>query len=141
MRCLFDEFFVFNTHFDNSGKIARIESAKLLISKVKEISKGNLSFITGDFNDLENSDSYKILTNKTDGFVNSCEISKSPHSGPNYSYGGFPFRKKKNYTIDFIFVNDPAKLNVFQHATLDDNWDGLYPSDHLPVIIETKLKN
>ncbi len=45
------ELYVFNTHFDHIGKIARKESARLLISKIGEIA-GDVPgvFVTGDFN-------------------------------------------------------------------------------------------
>ena len=43
-------FFAFNTHFDHIGKIARRESAKLLLQKIKEIAGNTPAVITGDFN-------------------------------------------------------------------------------------------
>ncbi len=43
-------FFVFNTHFDHIGKVARRESAKLLLKKINEIAGNSSVIITGDFN-------------------------------------------------------------------------------------------
>ena len=43
-------FFVFNTHFDHMGKIARRESARLLINKVSDMSGKLPTIVMGDFN-------------------------------------------------------------------------------------------
>ncbi|MFP9098332.1 endonuclease/exonuclease/phosphatase family protein [Flavobacterium sp. RHBU_24] len=51
---------VFNTHFDHLGNVARIESAKLILKKINEINKDKLPFIlTGDFNLEETSEPIK----------------------------------------------------------------------------------
>lgn len=43
--------YFFNTHLDNDGKVAREESIKLLVSRMKTItSKRRVSFLTADFN-------------------------------------------------------------------------------------------
>ena len=64
-------FYVFNTHFDHQGVIARRESATLLLTKVKEIAGDKNAIITGDFNtshmpiDLKNAKANE----KTSGFM------------------------------------------------------------------------
>ena len=40
----------FNTHFDHVGKVARRESAKLLLAKMHELAEGLPVILTGDFN-------------------------------------------------------------------------------------------
>jgi endonuclease/exonuclease/phosphatase family metal-dependent hydrolase len=40
--------------------------------------------------------------------------------------------------IDYIFVT--PGIQVFEHAVLSDNWDGLWASDHLPVLAEIALR-
>lgn len=46
-----EKFMVFNTHFDHLGNLARTESAKLILRKIKELNTANLPVIlTGDFN-------------------------------------------------------------------------------------------
>nr|WP_262915707.1 endonuclease/exonuclease/phosphatase family protein [Niabella ginsengisoli] len=44
------KFYFFNVHFDHEGKIARLESSKLILQKIKEIAKGVPAILTGDFN-------------------------------------------------------------------------------------------
>ena len=44
------ELVFFNTHLDNDGKIARKESARLIVQKIKEIAPHIPAILTGDFN-------------------------------------------------------------------------------------------
>ncbi len=43
-------FFVFNTHFDHVGKVARQESIKVIIQKIKALAGENPVVLMGDFN-------------------------------------------------------------------------------------------
>jgi endonuclease/exonuclease/phosphatase family metal-dependent hydrolase len=131
------EFYFFNTHFDHIGDTARVESAKLIIKKIKEIPANFPVILSGDFNITSDSEPYKILTGEKlpDGnpvLYDAQFISSTPHSGGMNSFNGFgkieePYRK-----IDFIFVND--KVSVFTHGIITDKINGLYPSDHFPVL-------
>lgn len=129
-----ETFFVFNTHFDHVGEEARAESASLILDKIDELAGDSPVVVTGDFNTTENDPPYKILTGETgnhekpleDGFYES----EYGHHGPTSTWNGFeeilPDRR-----IDFIFTNDG--FDVIQHATIADQKDGRFPSDHLPV--------
>ena len=45
------EIWVFNTHFDHIGAIARLESSRLIVKKIKELTKeDDYVILTGDFN-------------------------------------------------------------------------------------------
>lgn len=130
-------FFHFNTHFDHIAEKARRESARLLLSRIQEIAKKTPFVVTGDFNAVESSEPYKILTARggsssitlKDAFYTSV----NEHFGPTSTYNGFgalqPGRR-----IDYVFVGDGIK--VFEHGALADQWDGKWASDHLPVIAE-----
>jgi endonuclease/exonuclease/phosphatase family metal-dependent hydrolase len=54
-------YYFFNTHFDHKGSVAREESARLIINSIREISKGQPSILTGDFNVDQTSNCYKVL--------------------------------------------------------------------------------
>ena len=58
-------FFHFNTHFDHLGEQARLESARLLVTRVKEIAGTAPVIVTGDFNCRESSEPYLVLTDST----------------------------------------------------------------------------
>src|SRR5688572_4273706 len=50
-----------NTHFDHKGKVARLESAKLIGRQLARIAGGAPVILTGDFNCQEDSDAYRAL--------------------------------------------------------------------------------
>jgi len=131
-------FYMFNTHLDNEGTIARAESAKL-IKKRMQILCGNYPVIlTGDFNSEPNSDPYKIISSQDSSFsirlVDTRTISKNTPHGPKGTFTGFDINAKPAAPIDFIFVK--KGMSVLFHGTLSDSFDGYLPSDHYPVISE-----
>ena len=58
------EFLFFNLHMDHIGKNARVESALLVLKKMKEIGDGLPVILTGDFNVDQTHKSYDVLVNK-----------------------------------------------------------------------------
>jgi endonuclease/exonuclease/phosphatase family metal-dependent hydrolase len=135
-----DEVVVLNTHFDHIGELARVESAKQILDTVPKIAEGLPIVVMGDLNTTENGEPYTVLAESTlsdgrkllDGFYHSVH----GHHGPSSTWTGFtnivPDRR-----IDYIFVSDDITVN--QHAALADQSDGLFPSDHLPVLAEIEL--
>lgn len=127
--------FIFNTHFDHVGEVARLESAKLIHSKIEGIAKGNPAILMGDFNVEPGTEVYQMLDSSS--FRDAMTISKTPHFGPNASFNNFDFSKTPERRIDFIFVND--YFSVLRHAILNNHYNQKYPSDHFPVIAEIKF--
>jgi len=134
--------FVFNTHFDHISKEARIKSAYLLVSAIKQIAGDNWVIVTGDFNDIEGSVMYKILTGSTMeiSLVNTSRISRREPEGTSYTFIGFPFNPEEGNKIDFIFTKNNQSATVIEHRVSTYNFQGRYPSDHLPVIVNFELK-
>ena len=125
-------FFVFNTHFDHIGDTARAESAKLIIDTINKVAGDQPVILSGDFNVTPLEEPYAILTGD-DGLRDTHILAESRHIGPEFTYSGFEV--DPNVTprrIDYIFVND--QFSVGRHGAISDFRDGLYPSDHLPVI-------
>lgn len=124
-------FYVFNTHFDHLGPIARAESAKLLLKKVKEIAGANIAIITGDFNATPLEEPIQIIK---DQLMDARRLSKMPHFGPeNSTFNGFDTKEVDGRLIDFIFTNS-YKIKVLKHATLSNTWGGHFASDHHAVL-------
>ncbi|MCU0362442.1 MAG: endonuclease/exonuclease/phosphatase family protein [Bacteroidales bacterium] len=124
-------FFAFNTHFDHRGVKARDESAKLILSKMKEINPEGLPmFLTGDFNLVKDSNPIQLILKE---LHDTRDKSVTPPYLPNGTSGGFEV-KALNRTIDFIFVND--KLTVLRHGVISDSNGEWFPSDHLAVLAE-----
>lgn len=55
-------FYFFNVHFDHQGKIAREESGKLMVEKMKSIAGDYPIIATGDFNSTEETPQIKIIS-------------------------------------------------------------------------------
>jgi endonuclease/exonuclease/phosphatase family metal-dependent hydrolase len=124
-------FWVFNTHFDHIGKNARVESAKLIIEKIKELNtKSYPVILTGDFN-VRPEDAPIIYV--TGEMQNTRTISKLVH-GPLETWNAFKFNVKPNGCIDYIFISKDKRMSVSKFATITDSYDLKYPSDHLPVM-------
>lgn len=134
------EFFIFNTHYDHIGKQARIKSSELIIAKIKSIADNLPVILTGDFNVTEDNDAYKTIVAGPDLKMYDAQFNSSePHHGPNWTFHGFEeVAENERPKIDYIFVND--KITVLKHGVLSDRFDGGYPSDHLPVLIEAVIK-
>ncbi|MGM0566159.1 MAG: endonuclease/exonuclease/phosphatase family protein [Bacteroidota bacterium] len=136
-------FYVLNTHFDHQGTIARLNSAKLLIQKISDLTE-NKSWIpvvlTGDFNSLKKSGPYQHLThwNNPVKLTDTQAVDGVLSLGPDYSFNGFDREKREEMIIDYIFVNEG--LNVHKHHIINDEKSGRYPSDHFPVITEISFK-
>jgi endonuclease/exonuclease/phosphatase family metal-dependent hydrolase len=156
------EFFLFNTHFDHVGKIARTESAKLMKTRAESIAKDAPSILIGDLNCLDTSEAYSVFSGKpfvgtagesnkgddkpatppkspSSGYAleDALHATLRPHHGPTSTFQAFgPL--KPDARIDYIFVTPAVK--VLQHAILNDQWDlGRWPSDHLPVLAEVLI--
>ena len=126
--------FFMNTHFDHVGQVARENSAELLLQKITELSGDAPVVLTGDFNVTPDNPVYAKLTSS---LRDTQQISRRRHHGPEGTfYDGFVVTHKPGRRIDYIFVND--KVNVLAHATLSDNWEGSFASDHLAVVATIK---
>lgn len=134
-------FYLFNTHLDHMGQIARRESALLIKSRISSIAEHFPVILIGDFNAHPDAEPIRILLTpeSTWYFVDSKWISKLPHYGPSYTFTGFdPTPRPSGDPIDYIFVT--PDMTVLKHATLPDIQDGCLPSDHYPVFVEIVLK-
>jgi len=133
-------FYHFNTHFDHRGKVARRESAKLLLEKVNSIAGKTPVIITGDFNAIPDDEPIKILTDKNDPkyLTDAKSVSVMPHYGPDGTFNAFTSKETSNNPIDYIFIK--KGFSVLQHATLSQTWQGLFSSDHFPVMASLVFK-
>lgn len=132
-------FFHFNTHFDHRGDKARTQSASLIVAKIGEIS-GKLPFVlTGDLNVREDSDAYRTLKTGSPRtrLADAKYASSNGHFGGDSTFSAFKELQPGN-KIDYIFVRDG--MIVSEHATLSDQWNGLWASDHLPVLAEIEIR-
>jgi len=133
-------FYHFNTHFDHVGKIARRESAALLLKKVNDIAGKTPAVITGDFNAHPNDEPIAVIVDKQNPLhlTDSKEITAAMHYGPEGTFNAFQSKEINDQPIDYIFVKN--KVRVFQHATLSQSWQGRFSSDHFPVFAALEIE-
>jgi endonuclease/exonuclease/phosphatase family metal-dependent hydrolase len=124
-----------NTHFDHRGKVARIESAKLLRAQLRVLGKDCALVVTGDFNAAEDSEPYRSLFGDEAGQASPLvdtyrqrHPERGRHEG---TYNGFKHDATDGARIDWIGVSPDVKI---QAADIDHHHDnGHTPSDHFPV--------
>ena len=130
-------FFHYNTHLDHKSEKAQYQGAKLLVDSLQHSDSKDLVILTGDFNVLDTTDTYQVLT---DSLKDTRSLCQQPY-GPVYTFIGFDEPIEEDNKIDYIFLKNEEQVKVLRHGTLSDNWNGKYPSDHLPVLVELQWKN
>lgn len=135
------KFYYFNLHMDHIGVVARRESAKLVLAKIKEMTANEPVILSGDFNVDETSDSYAVI-NTSGKLKDAYELSplKYAESG---TFNNFNAEEKSKGRIDHIFLSKDFK--VTRYGILTDSYRALnkttqkyeakLPSDHFPVMI------
>ncbi len=124
-------FFVFNVHFDHEGYMARRESSKLILQKIKAIALNSPVILTGDFNGDHDSEWYKTI--QASSVLKDAYFLVDKPYALNGSFNGFNTTTIKTGIIDHIFVTEHFKVS--KYGLLTDTYFGKYPSDHFPVAI------
>jgi len=129
-------FYAFNVHFDHVGDIARVNSSKLILEKIRELNTENLPLtLTGDFNLTEETEPIKIISKSLD---NAYYHSKKPHYGPKGTFTAFDVNTVPKERIDYIFVKGFETETI---RTINDRRENLlYPSDHFPILAKIEFK-
>jgi endonuclease/exonuclease/phosphatase family metal-dependent hydrolase len=133
-------FFFFNTHFAHDSDSARRMSSALLLDSLERISSGFPFIVTGDFNMLSSSQEYKLLTGPAESvplLKDTYTISEKKPTGPAYTFNGFS-DKPGTRRVDYIFVRNGMK--VMDHSTIIKKGNGVFISDHWPVISNIQIK-
>jgi len=123
-----NEFYIFNTHFDHAGTIARKESALLLLKKIEELAYcfENNIFITGDFN--TGSDDPIFLPLKK-YFKSARDV--APVTDKSFTFNDFGKTEEPAMVIDHIWFTKPVPV---EFKVLNKNFGVSYISDHYPVL-------
>jgi len=125
-----EEMLMMNTHLDHKGQIARKESVKLLIKRIKQLSNDNtIVVLTGDFNATPNEELLEPILR----YMNSSH-QKAPITDSIGSTNGFG-TEPPGKIIDYIFYRNLISL---KYQTLIKNYGIPYISDHYPVIADFK---
>lgn len=142
-------FMYFNLHMDHIGKQARIESAKLILQRIRELPKKFPVILSGDFNVDQFSDSYKLLVN-SDIFKDAYQEAEFIYE-PNGTFNNFNPNLKTDKRIDHIFLTNEFVVKKYgiltdtywSESNVKDNlitYQARMPSDHFPVMIVVEIK-
>lgn len=126
--------FVFNTHFDHRGVQARINSADLILEKIKEIAGDRPFLLSGDFNVNPGSQAYLTITRpQPDLTVYDTRIlSAEKPAGPAGTFSGFTVTDNLPMDqIDYIFCSKDFEVEQFK--VLVHSKEGRYASDHFAI--------
>ena len=130
------QIWVFNTHFDHMGEIARGKSSQLILEKIDDLNSFSGSIILmGDFNSVPNSMPINTIQKKLKDAFN---ISLNKPKGPIGTYNGFNEDQPIEKRIDYIYLKN---IDVLNHEHINDRLENNnHISDHLPVMVEVKIK-
>ena len=130
------KFYFFNAHYDHEGKVARLESSKLVLKKIKEIAGNQPVIFTGDLNGNHQSEWYLGL--KAGGLLaDTYDQVKYPYVN-NSSFNGWGKQLDGNDIIDHVFVS--AHFHAKRWGLLTDTYRGKFVSDHFPVLVDLEMK-
>lgn len=152
-------FHLFNLHFDHVGVQARLESARLVLSRIRDIAGDQPVVLTGDFNVDQHSEGYRILTGS--GFFTDAHDTAVIRYALNGTANRFDPNTRTESRIDHIFLTrhfQPLRYGVLTDSyrvrvpqpgadTASGNFPreirfGEYqarlPSDHFPVLVELR---
>jgi endonuclease/exonuclease/phosphatase family metal-dependent hydrolase len=126
----------FNVHMDHVGVLARRESAKLIMAKMKQMVAGVPTILTGDFNVDQTSEAYKTINDS--GMLTDCFTLSPIKLANNNSFNSFNINKGgPGMRIDHIFVTKDFKVK--RYAIITQTYQGKAPSDHYPVEVVLEI--
>jgi len=129
-------FFFFSVHFDHEGKIARVESSKLILQRINSIAGNEPVIFVGDLNGDKQTEWYKNL-DASELLDDTYKQVQYPYSA-NGSFNGFGKNISAPGIIDHIFTT--KHFIVKRWGILSDSYYGKYPSDHFPVLADVEMK-
>jgi endonuclease/exonuclease/phosphatase family metal-dependent hydrolase len=134
------EFFLLNTHFDHQSDESRRQSAALILRQAAQLPSGLPLLLAGDLNLTSQHPAYQLLSNQLqDAALLPTPTNAQPATAASLStFNGFGQDYAKGAgKIDFIFVRGPLKVE--RHWIEQRRDQGLFPSDHDPVIVDFQL--
>lgn len=123
----------FNAHFDNSGSISRVEAIAIVSEKASAYDMPVV--FSGDLNAKEGKLMYKRALEA--GFRDTKYLAEVSDTGATY-HGYANLHKTNDKPIDYIFVNSYCE-SVSLYDVVTEKINGIYPSDHFPVVAKLKM--
>lgn len=146
-------FYVFNTHLGtlypqlpNAQQFldAHLLGVKNLVSKVQTInSLKRPAFVTGDFNAISTPEPGFLQERLTSiGYKNTRDITPAAAkiNGIYNSFHGYQTPLKSGRHIDGIYMYSTSYNASLRHEVLMTNINGIYPSDHFPIMDNARIE-
>ena len=120
---------ILNTHlpYGRGADEARRQSARIILQKIAELPPDLPLFLTADFNAPAEGEIYGLLTKGLEDAWKTARETRGP-DGTLHGFGKF----KGSRRIDWILHRNAGR--ALSAETVTHTANGLYPSDHYPVI-------
>lgn len=126
-----ETFYFINTHWDHQVQAARIRSAELMRQRVSALTSGVPVVLVGDFNALAGRNpAYEALVG--DGFFQDAWSTAENQGEAVNTFHGWQGPTPGDRRIDWILLRGPVRALDTEIVTY--NRDGVWPSDHFPVV-------
>ena len=126
---------MYNTHLDHLGEMAKVQGMTQILTKINQDDSRWPDvpvILTGDLNATPDSAVYGQIK----GFVSNGSVLKDLSETVGGTFHGYRPQSVLE-KIDYIFTNCPA--DVSQSCCLKDEENGVYLSDHYPVVAHIEL--
>ena len=143
-------FYVFNVHLENASPGKRLQEANKLLELVNSIAGSTPSIMCGDFNLISNSsdaedktaianikavyDDSRVIADRTDSFGTFIDA-----QGDVFGVNGATAYSTTGDIIDYCFAKK-GKFHVYSYSVISAKQNGIYTSDHLPVVVKLSFK-
>lgn len=146
-----ETFFVFNVHLENSSPAKRLQEAEKLVALVGTIAGDAPTILCGDFNLISNSsdasDKSALATLKTsyDDSRIVADLTETHATfinaeGKIFGAAGTTATSTSGTIIDYCFASK-NDFHVYSYDVIAEKQDGIYTSDHLPLVIKLAIKS
>jgi endonuclease/exonuclease/phosphatase (EEP) superfamily protein YafD len=126
-------FIVMNAHYDHIGAVARANASQLILRIMDEIGRTLPVILLGDFNAEPGTEPITTLLEELSDAYDAPGVRRS---GPAGTFNGFEDREAYDARIDYVFHS--RDLVPLTHLVFDRRIEGLFPSDHFPVIVDLR---
>jgi len=126
------EFVVFNTHLDHESDEARIKGIQVVLEKILEFG-GLPAVLMGDLNAEESTETYQSAMGD---FLDTKYQTENTMTSCTFQAWG---TELDNEGIDYILVSKEG-FSVDSYKVVTDTYDGVYVSDHFPLVAELVLE-
>lgn len=126
---------IYNTHLDHLMESTRKKECEILLDHINQNSKNEHVIVMGDMNSTNMSASVKSLLENNRIPLQSIYQSENIFNTLHYGSGKLNENKKP---IDYIFTT--YNFEIKDSKIITQNFDGIYPSDHYPVVCELIYK-